>query len=462
VKFRTVLLVGLLIRLGLAPFLAHPFDVQTWYVDGLAVVNGTQSFTSLLVPYYYSLFLFAIPASFAYAALPSFAKAYTIQAATLGPLLVPASINVSVVPGLVFDTLVKIPLIAADTAVSYIIYRFCKEHFGDPNKGVLAASLWYLNPITIWISCGWGMFDVLPALFSLSCMYFAYNRRFILAGVALAGGVAAKYYPIVLLLPLLILAFKAKGRRSTIQASLSFMLTSGILFAPSIVQTADSFLALMAGGYQLVGPAAGIHYAGLSFWSTLTLFTGFDITLVSSLLVLISLAIAYVYLWERISKLTPFEFSFAFGLPILVLLLFFRFIGENFLIWLLPFAAIMQAQTGSPRLFWLTSGVAFVASITDSLLPYYMLPMSPWIGNYLKIVLEHVSPLRVAPAGSLVPGFTLGKIYLAALGISFCAALSLLALKWVSEHAGTEPKQRSPLAERTISCRIHRRIGRSP
>jgi len=124
--------------------------------------------------------------------------------------------------------------------------------------------------------------------------------------------------------------------------------------------------------------------------------------------------------------------SIYFGLPILVLLAAFRFVGENYFVWILPFASIIASRGTRYRLlFWAMSIVALVSSITDSLLPYYMLPMATWIGGYLANALVAAAPYKVAPHGSVVEALSLGKIVLAALGISATAILVLTAREWL-------------------------------
>jgi len=54
---------GVAIRLVIAPFFAHPFDVYAWYVNGQDLLNGVSSVQSYMVPYSYSFFLFTFPAS---------------------------------------------------------------------------------------------------------------------------------------------------------------------------------------------------------------------------------------------------------------------------------------------------------------------------------------------------------------------------------------------------------------
>jgi len=41
-RLRNVLLLGVIVRVAIAPFFAHPFDVYSWYTIGEIVVSGKQ------------------------------------------------------------------------------------------------------------------------------------------------------------------------------------------------------------------------------------------------------------------------------------------------------------------------------------------------------------------------------------------------------------------------------------
>lgn len=468
-KLKWVLLSGLLVRLALAPFFAHPFDVFGWYTAGTNALGGRVSLGEFLAPYQYSYFLFVFPGTLLFDALTRYVPSFSIPLSTV-PFAsgLEAQWGVTMVPGILFDFLVKLPLILSDTLVALLLYRMVARATSNPQLGASAAALWYLNPGVIWVTAGWGMFDTLPALFTVLFFYLFVERRYLLSGAMLAFAVALKYYAAVLLVPLLLYS-KMRRHGSGVLASLLGALAPGALLAvPAVLyarpgasaELPGQFSTLLSGvRYILSGPSPhGLHYSGLSFWTAITLFhSDFNQTLVSNLALVAAVAAAYLLVWKRPTK-TVLGDAAAFVLPLLCVLLLYRSVHENFFLWALPFLAILSVE--NPRLrrvTWLLGTLVFASSITESLLPYYMLPMYPWIGSQLAAAFAWMAPYQVAPhavvqgfcCGGVLPGISLGKVVLAAMGLA-SALLLLLALVEVLGVFGVRPDLRSWLRENRI------------
>jgi hypothetical protein len=266
------------------------------------------------------------------------------------------------------------------------------------------------------------MFDTLPTLFTVVALYLSLERRFALAGVALALATVMKYYALTLMLPALILAWMFGGRKSVAILIASMSATTSLLLLPLLSQSISAFVGVTSAPYP-----AGIHYSGLSLWTALTLFyPNFDQTYVSVLLLVASVSTVYILAWKMRSRTAQFAVV-SFALPILFALLFYKFVGENYFVWLLPFASLLVSKhVISRKSYWILSFVGLLSSLTDSLLPYYMLPISPWIGGFLIHVLSFVSPYKVGPQGSIVQGLSAGKLFLSALGL-----LSTFLISWI-------------------------------
>ena len=420
-------------RLVLAPFFAHPFDVFSWYTLGENLLNGKQAAWSLLVPYDYSLFLFAIPAAMSFNILSSVLGPQTISISSLNPLLNPgAPWNVTVVPGLLFDLLVKLPLITSDLIIALLIHKLVLTHMNDEKLALLASALWFLNPLVIWISSVWGMFDTIPTLFTVLALYFLLEKHFVYSGVSIALAIAMKYYAVVLIVPLMIIAWKDGKAKALVRSFGGVTIASLLFFLPSLVGTGSS-VAFLTNGLS----TSGLHYSGLSFWTAITLFADVrNQSLFSGVLVLTLLLGSYAWIWKRQSPTNLFSASLCFALPILTLLLGYGFVGENYFVWVLPFAGILASKkVRTIALYWLISIVALVSSTTDSLLPYYMLPIAPWIGGNLINLLTAVSAYRIAPEGVIRAGISAGKILLSALGISSAILIVANVRGWIKEAA---------------------------
>ncbi|MCL4517915.1 MAG: hypothetical protein M1587_01815 [Thaumarchaeota archaeon] len=428
-RFRTELIIGLAVRLAIAPFFAHPFDVYEWYANGQNFVSGIVPFWRFFVPYSYSLFLFAFPATLLFDLLSKFVTTFSIPMSSPDTLLNPgASLNITVIPGILFDLLVKLPLVTSDALIAYLLYKLVK-HVADEESAVFVSALWFLNPLTIWISSGWGMFDTLPTLFTLIALYLVLQKRFELASISIAVAVAMKYYAVVLVIPLLILSFTNGGKIRTAKVLIYTAMSGAILFLPYLSGVVTGLTQTINGE-----STTEIHYSGLSFWSALTLFySDFNQALIASLLIVVSLGLSYVWIWKhrRMQDVTTLSIV-AFFLPVGCLLLFYQFTGMNFFVWILPFAAILSTKDiWWTRLYWILSLLVLVSSVTDGLLPYYMLPIYPWMGGFLVHAMNMLTPYRVAPTGSVAQGFSIGKIYLASSGILAFILVALMMVRLV-------------------------------
>ncbi len=444
-------MIGLIVRLIIAPFFAHPLDVYSWYTFGENALNGTRSILSYMVPYDYSFFLFVFPATLAFNFLSTYVGSFTVSMTSLSPALNPGPPwNISIVPGPLFDLLVKLPLIACDLIITLLIYNLVVKHLNDKKLAVLASALWFLNPLSIWISSGWGMFDALPALFTVLTLYLALDKKFSQSGIFLAVAIATKYYALVLVFPLLLVAWKRGGPRGLAESLGGVALAALVLFVPLVTQTTSGFASLVGGS-----TSSGLHYSGLSFWTTITLFFAFaDQSLISDVLIVTLLAAAYTWMWQRRSSTDLFSGSVYFGLPLIVLLLAFRFVGENYFIWLLPFASLLSLKgTSAKRLYWILSLVVLVSSVTDSLLPYYMLPMASWIGGYLVGMLAAVNPYRVAASGAISEGLSIGKLFLSALGILSATVITQTGMNWIRNTTldASKVSEQDPIEDRQLS-----------
>lgn len=420
-KLWAVLLSGLVLRLILAPFLAQPSDTYSWYFFGEGFLNGGQSFSSFFDPYRYALFLFAIPATAAFNVVSRIVPTFSILVSSLNPSLNPGQ-GITIIPGVVFDFLVKLPLIASDTVISLLLYKIVMKYRNNEQLALSAVTMWFLNPLVIWISSGWGTFDTLPALFTVIALFLVLEGKFELSAVSLVLAVAMKYYAAVLFVPVIILTFGSRGLKGTLKVISLAICLGAIMFLPFLTQN------LGYNSLVVLGNSSGLFYSGLSFWTAITLFErNFPIDAFSYSLLVSSLGVFYYWVWRHRSRK---DFTFlvsCFVIPILLVLLLFRFVGEDFLVWMLPLAVpLVDADSAGKRLYWALSAIALVSSLTDSLLPYYLLPMSNWIGGFLITTLGEASPYRVAPNGVVDQTLSIGRLYLSFIGILFSSVLMLM------------------------------------
>lgn len=215
-------------------------------------------------------------------------------------------------------------------------------------------------------------------------------------------------------------------------AAITSIVIGCVLFLPLIGRIVNSVP-------SMIGPSApeGLSYSGLSIFNLITLFIpNFDVGTLSLILISVSLLLAYYVIYTNRNQIrnSPFFVVSSFALPIILLLMFYEFVGGNFLVWVLPFLAILATKSRLRLFLFSTLSVVGLASILiDSFLPYNMLPLYPWLGKYLVDMVNSVSQYRVAPTGTIAVGYSLGKIVSSGLGLATFVVFALLAIGIILE-----------------------------
>jgi len=423
--------------------------MNAWYVNGETFLNGGQNLLNYLVPYRYSFFLFVFPETWLFNHLATYFPNFTIPISALDPRLNPGSRwGISVIPGLLYDFLLKLPLIASDTLVALILYKIVNRESRDEKIAILASEIWFLNPIVIWVSSGWGMFDAIPTLFTVLALYFLLKGKFSVAALMLILATVMKFYAIVLFVPLFIIIYRKSGLRGILPGLATTVISASLFSIPLF------FISNPLSYITASTPSAAFQYAGLSLWTVFSLaFSTLDLSLVSEILVVASLISVYFFIFKTNSLRNELTTAVCYFLiPVTVLLIFYKFVGENYIVWIIPFSAILAASNARIRkMHWSISFLALISSVTDSLLPYYMLPLSPWIGGFLVAVLGLVAPERVAPNGTAIQGITVGKLFLSSLGVISAAILLLMLLTTVTILKKNKDKEIEGLRNTAVS-----------
>src|SRR5205823_1331418 len=151
-----------------------PFDTYGWYqVVETFLKNGFgTSNISILNPLWF-LTLDAIAPVYSVLSAATGIAAVPVQ--SLPPIMNPQW-GIPYVVDPLFLTLMKSPLILADASASVLLYMIFLMRGGIP-AAEKAASLYFLNPLVIWVSSGWGQYDSLPAFFSALALYVIYAKR---------------------------------------------------------------------------------------------------------------------------------------------------------------------------------------------------------------------------------------------------------------------------------------------
>lgn len=242
-------LIGLSIRLAIAPFFMHTWDIGTIYESSQQFLNGQDVYTyvaqmtSMLrentnMPFYYYGFAYLPQTLFIFA---PFYRLYT-SVFPIENALDFRTVEFSYPQLFVFLFLIKIPLILGDTLVIYLLSK------RDPKAGLFYA----LNPYVLFITVFWGNFDPLIGLFLLAS-YLCFDQRRSLSGF-MYGLSLVKLYPAVLL-PLLIAKSLHSWRELT--KFLLGLLAASLPVVYYLIYAPYSFLDVML--FQGARPVNGIN-----------------------------------------------------------------------------------------------------------------------------------------------------------------------------------------------------------
>ncbi len=186
---KLIIIIGLLIRFLLAPFFGHPWDTYVWIQTGKIFLQNINVYEISFLINRYPWGFYSYPPIWMYWC--SFSQL----------------INEIFFKNLHFQAFIlKIPMIISDTFIALLIYKWIISHSNEKNaeKGLL---IWYLNPISIFITSIWGMFDSLTVLFSFSSAYYLSKKDYIKASFLLGIGTATKIFPAFFLPILLLFAY---------------------------------------------------------------------------------------------------------------------------------------------------------------------------------------------------------------------------------------------------------------
>ncbi|MEM2973635.1 MAG: glycosyltransferase family 87 protein, partial [Candidatus Caldarchaeum sp.] len=169
------------VRLVLAPFTGHSWDVYVWVQSGELFSRGINVYeVKSLTDFPWGFYTYP-PVWLYWVSLVSLASS------------VFTSLNLQVL-------ILKTPIIAADLAVALLTSKIAGE-LGMVRHAGKAALLWMFNPLVITISSVWGMFDSVAVALSLYGLLLMLRGRTIVAGFVLGLGGAVKIFPLMLVVP---------------------------------------------------------------------------------------------------------------------------------------------------------------------------------------------------------------------------------------------------------------------
>ena len=234
-------LVALAIRLLVAPFLGHLWDVKTLQETAFYTIKGYNVYELVYTlsrkvseasgqPIFYEgyaypphLIIIILPFYILYLALGGDPQPIKVSEAIAGvSLLYELQFYLSK-DVFLFLAIIKMPMILADSAIVYLLGR----------RSERLAAIYALSPYSIFITAAWGMFDSIVALALILSILFFERGRYVLSGIAY-GLSLVKIYSLVAL-PVFLLHARNRG----FEALKSFIAGLALSQAPTL-----AFLAL--------------------------------------------------------------------------------------------------------------------------------------------------------------------------------------------------------------------------
>jgi hypothetical protein len=239
-----VTLLGIGIRVFLAPYTSWNYDVAPWYRTSLSGYYGLHLYDKPGFSYPplwgYCLQLVGSTIHFL-GGTPTF---FGVQNANFSSAQLITGEFTTTVTSPAFNLLFKSVLFGFDLASALLIFRFVAWLTGDRSRATLAFTLWFLNPFVIWESAVQGQFDAMVGFLVLATVALLLDGRFFWAGVAWALGIMTKVTPIILVLQIIVIlalldahgmpTWGARARRS-VTFGLGAAVCLGVVAAPIVI-----------------------------------------------------------------------------------------------------------------------------------------------------------------------------------------------------------------------------------
>lgn len=181
---------GLMLRLFLAPYLSHPFDMRIFMVVGAAVSRGITPYGQYVLQDFFAAtphpYLYGISPGIGYPPLWGLASGLMY---TLSSIIAPNNLYAYVLA-------LKIPIIIGELALAVIVYNILKNQTND-RIATATYLLFIFCPFILAVGTIWGMFDSIALLFTLLSAYILL-QDWKLSSIFLAAASVLKVFPVIM------------------------------------------------------------------------------------------------------------------------------------------------------------------------------------------------------------------------------------------------------------------------
>jgi hypothetical protein len=186
---RRVLALSIALQLALGLLLGHSYDTRLFMATGFLAGTGRDPYAALNLARIFHHVGFSRITSVGYP--PPW---------PLAAGLIYRAVHAVTHELLVYNLALKLPVIAANVGLAYLVGAILRERGASPGVAKHAWTIVLLNPFLLYFGAAWGEIDPIVALLALAALWLLYRRRGDLSAVLLALAFCVK--PIALpLLP---------------------------------------------------------------------------------------------------------------------------------------------------------------------------------------------------------------------------------------------------------------------
>lgn len=424
ISFRGIIILGTILRLILMPFTAHPFDVYAWYRYCRNIIKFGVNINIVLSSLRPLWFLTLIPIALIYYEISKITNIKAISVHELPEFFNP-HYGVDTIIDPLFAIIVKTPSLLADIGTVFLLNKIIKK-FATEKLSKKAAFLFYLNPLSIWITGAWGQYESIVIFFTFLSIYLLLGGRIILSALSLCTAFLYKIYPLIALIPILGYLY----RKYSFKILIIYFL---IFFSPFLIcivlgkylmieKYINEFIFYMFSSKSFYG----IYGFGLTYWS-ISLILPLDnfICLIFSLILMsILLLCSFLIIIRRNFEDPLKDISVCVFMLTSSIFLSYRIVAETRLAWLIPFLVIMVLEEIiSIKEYYFIVTIAFL--YTQKNFPYYLLPLVVIDKNIIYPLFNITKTFRRVSSTAVLPSFSAALI-LATLGSMFSVAIFLI------------------------------------
>ena len=235
-----IILIGVALRLAVAPLLTYDYDIYHWgvIIENIRTGNGLYG----MAGYYYTpVWGYFLGTESVYLApiesLDSFGYRYEEM---LGIEAADAIGHTATVTTTAFNVAMKVPLILVDAVTAYLIFTLIRDLGGDDRKACIGAAIWMLGPLVIYMSGIQAMFDPINGMLMILVVLLLIRGYRFLPGVLFSIAALLKFFPLFAIFVLLAyVVYKGRERGTAPRDVLLTILGAGIaafaIYIPEIL-----------------------------------------------------------------------------------------------------------------------------------------------------------------------------------------------------------------------------------